>query len=262
MTTAQASTADVLVARGLRKSFGGLEAVAGMDLNLPRGQITGLIGPNGAGKTTLLNLVSGVERPTAGTVALGARDVTGKPPHELARLGLVRTFQICRDLGRLTVLENMLLARPGQCGETVAAALFRRGRVGREEATGIARAEQVLRRIDLWRLADEPAASLSGGQKKLLELARALMVEPTIILLDEPAAGVAPAMEQVLISLIRELVRDGLTFLVVEHDLDVVAALCHRVYVMSAGQLLTAGRYEDVTRDPRVLEAYLGARAS
>ena len=261
MTTSQSSLPDVLVARGLRKSFGGLEAVAGMDLDLPRGQITGLIGPNGAGKTTLLNLLSGVERPTVGRVAIGSRDVTGKPPHELARLGLVRTFQICRDLGRLTVLENMLLARPGQCGETVVSALFRRGRVVREEAAGMARAEQVLRRIDLWRLADEPAASLSGGQKKLLELARALMVEPTIILLDEPAAGVAPAMEQVLISVIQELVRDGLTFLVVEHDLDVVAALCNRVYVMSAGRLLTSGRYEDVTRDPRVLEAYLGVRA-
>ena len=259
--TARPSLPDILVARGLRKSFGGLEAVAGMDLDLPRGQITGLIGPNGAGKTTLLNLISGVERPTAGAVALDARDVTGKPPHELARLGLVRTFQICRDLGRLTVLENMLLARPAQGGEAIASALFRRALVGREEAAGIAKAEQVLRRIDLWRLADEPAASLSGGQKKLLELARALMIEPTVILLDEPAAGVAPAMEQVLISVIRELVSDGLSFLVVEHDLDVVAALCDRVYVMSAGQLLTAGCYEEVTRDPRVLEAYLGARS-
>jgi ABC-type branched-subunit amino acid transport system ATPase component len=252
---------DKLVARGLRKSFGGLDAVAGMDLQLMAGQITGLIGPNGAGKTTLLNLLSGFERPSAGSVALDSCDVTGKAPHELARLGLVRTFQICRDLGRLTVLENMLLARPAQSGETIVSALFRRARVRQEEMTGIARAEEVLRRVDLWRLADEPAASLSGGQKKLLELARALMAEPSIILLDEPAAGVAPAMEQVLIAVIRELVREGLTFLVVEHDLDVVAALCQRVYVMSAGQLLTVGRYEEVTSDPRVLEAYLGARA-
>ena len=262
MSAHNTSSPYVLIARGLRKSFGGLEAVAGMDLDLPRGQITGLIGPNGAGKTTLLNLISGVERPSAGVVALNGLDLTGKPPHELARLGLVRTFQICRDLGRLTVLENMLLARPAQSGEAITSALFRRASVGREEAAGIAKAEQVLRRIDLWRLADEPASSLSGGQKKLLELARALMAEPKIILLDEPAAGVAPAMEQVLVSVVRELVRDGLTFLVVEHDLDVVAALCNSVYVMSAGQLLTAGRYEDVTRDPRVLEAYLGARAT
>lgn len=261
MTTTP-SPASVLVARGLRKSFGGLEAVAGMDLDLPRGQITGLIGPNGAGKTTLLNLISGLEKPSAGTVLLDARDVTGLPQHLLAKSGLVRTFQICRDLGRLTVLENMLLARPAQSGETVMSAVFRRGSVRKQEAMGVAMAERVLRRIDLWRLADEPAASLSGGQKKLLELARALMVQPSIILLDEPAAGVAPAMEKVLIAVLHELVRDGLTFLVVEHDLEVVAALCQRVYVMSAGQQLTVGSYQEVTSDPRVLEAYLGATAA
>ncbi len=250
----------VLHAHRLRKTYGGLEAVAGMSLELPKGKITGLIGPNGAGKTTMLNLISGVERPTSGTIMLGGQEVTGLAPHLLVKRGLVRTFQICRDLGRLTVLENLLVARPAQTGETLLGALMHRRSARAEEGAGIETARGILERIDLWRLADEPASSLSGGQKKLLELSRALMLKPDIILLDEPAAGVSPAMEQVLIAVIRELVAGGLTFLIVEHDLDVVAALCDQVYVMLAGSELTRGTFAEVTKDPRVLDAYMGAR--
>jgi ABC-type branched-subunit amino acid transport system ATPase component len=232
-----------------------------MDLALPRGRITGLIGPNGAGKTTLLNIISGVERASGGKVELLGRDITGLPPHRLAALGLVRTFQICRDLGNLTVLENLLVARPRQRGESLTGLLLRGGSVRQDEEAGIEEAREILERVDLWRLADAPAASLSGGQKKLLELCRALMLDPEVVLLDEPAAGVAPAMEAVLIDAIRSLMKRGLTFLIVEHDLDVVAALCDHVYVMAAGQLLTEGAFDEVVSDPRVLEAYLGIKA-
>jgi ABC-type branched-subunit amino acid transport system ATPase component len=251
----------LLAAQGLRKSYGNLEAVAGMNLALPQGRITGLIGPNGAGKTTLLNLLSGVERPTFGRIVLAGEDVTGLPAHRLAERGLVRTFQICRDLGHLTVLENLLVARPGQTGERLKGVFLRGRQTRREEEAGIAEARALLDRLDLWRLADAPASALSGGQKKLLELCRAVLVKPRLILLDEPAAGVAPALEQVLIGLIRSLVAEGVTFLVVEHDLDVVAALCDHVVVMADGRQLTEGSFGEVSRDARVLEAYLGLAA-
>jgi branched-chain amino acid transport system ATP-binding protein len=250
-----------LDARGLIKSYGGVAAVAGMDLSLARGRITGLIGPNGAGKTTLLNIISGVEQPTSGRILLAGRDVTGLPAHRLAALGLVRTFQICRDLGQLTVLENLLVARPRQVGETLIGLFAHARRVRREEAAGIVEARAVLEQVDLWRLADQPAAALSGGQKKLLELCRALMAKPQLVLLDEPAAGVAPAMEAVLVATIRSLVAQGMTFLIVEHDLDLVASLCDHVYVMAGGRLLSAGSFAEVTSDRRVLEAYLGIKA-
>jgi ABC-type branched-subunit amino acid transport system ATPase component len=251
----------VLDARELFKSYGGIEAVAGMDLMLPRGRVTGLIGPNGAGKTTLLNILSGVERPGAGQIMLSGRDVTGFPAHRLAALGLVRTFQICRDLGRLTVLENLLVARRRQTGEAVFGLFARGRRVRDEEAVGIDEAQALLAQVDLWRLANEPAASLSGGQKKLLELCRALMLGPRVVLLDEPAAGVAPALRKVLVAAIRSLVAKGITVLLVEHNLEVVGSLCDHVYVMAAGRLLTEGTFHEVTRNRSVVEAYLGTRA-
>ena len=250
-----------LDARGLIKSYGGVQAVAGVDLSLARGRITGLIGPNGAGKTTLLNIMSGVERPTSGCIRLSGRDVTGLSAHRLAALGLVRTFQICRDLGHLTVLENLLVARPRQVGETIIGLFARGRRVRDEEEAGVEEARTVLERVDLWRLADAPATVLSGGQKKLLELCRALMLKPQVVLLDEPAAGVAPAMVAVLVATIRSLVSQGMTFLIVEHDLDLVASLCDRVYVMAVGRLLSEGSFAHVTSDRRVLEAYLGIKA-
>lgn len=251
---------SVFQAHGLAKSFGGLEAVAGVDLSIATGRITALIGPNGAGKTSLLNIMSGVERPSAGRMSFAGQDVSGFASYRLAALGLVRTFQISRDLGKLTVLENLLLAQQRQTGETLLGLFFSPARVKQEEEKAIEKARSILERVDLWRLANAPASSLSGGQKKLLELCRALMLDPKLVLLDEPAAGVAPAMESILIDAIRSLVASGVSVLIVEHDLDVVAALSDHVYVMANGKILTQGSFDHVTRDARVVEAYLGLK--
>jgi ABC-type branched-subunit amino acid transport system ATPase component len=253
--------APLLQARGIRKTYGGLEALSGVDLDLARGRITGLIGPNGAGKTTLLNVISGVERATSGQVLLLGEDIGSLPQHRLATRGLVRTFQISRELGQLTVLENLLLARAQQTGEGLVGLFARPKRVRQEEEAAIEVARAALQKVNLWRLADAPAATLSGGQKKLLELSRALMLKPKLVLLDEPAAGVAPAMEEVLVATIRGLADEGVDFLIVEHDLDIVAALCDHVYVMAAGQVLTEGTFAHVVGDARVAEAYLGLKA-
>jgi ABC-type branched-subunit amino acid transport system ATPase component len=258
------SDGPLLQVLGLQKTYGGLQAVAGVDLDLPEtpgGRITGLIGPNGAGKTTLLNIISGVERATAGRVLFRGNDIGALPQHRLAAQGLVRTFQISRDLGQLTVLENLLLARPQQTGERLIKLFAHGKRVRQEEEAAIETARAALLKVNLWRLADAPAASLSGGQKKLLELTRALMLRPKLVLLDEPAAGVAPAMEEILIDTIRGLAAEGVDFLIIEHDLDVVAALCEHVYVMAAGRILTQGSFAQVTGDARVVEAYLGLKA-
>src|SRR5580692_7876629 len=258
------SDVPLLQVLGLQKTYGGLQAVAGVDLDLPGapgGQITGLIGPNGAGKTTLLNIISGVERATVGRVLFQGDDIGTLPQHQLAARGLVRTFQISRDLGRLTVLENLLLARPQQTGEKLLKLFAHSKLVRQEEEAAIETARTALLKVNLWQLADAPAATLSGGQKKLLELSRALMLRPKLVLLDEPAAGVAPAMEEILIDTIRGLAAEGVDFLIIEHDLDVVAALCEHVYVMAAGKILTQGSFAQVAADSRVVEAYLGLKA-
>ena len=255
------SDLPLLQVRGIQKAYGGLQAVSGLDLDLPGGRITGLIGPNGAGKTTLLNIISGVERATSGRVLFRGNDIGALPQHALAARGLVRTFQISRDLGQLTVLENLLLARPKQTGEKLLRLFADSRRVRREEEAAIEAARAALLKVNLWQLADVPAATLSGGQKKLLELSRALMLKPKLLLLDEPAAGVAPAMEEVLIDTIHGFAADGVDFLIIEHDLDVVAALCEHVYVMAAGRILTQGSFAQVTADSRVVEAYLGLKA-
>ncbi|MGB7222691.1 MAG: ABC transporter ATP-binding protein [Bradyrhizobium sp.] len=252
--------APLLEVRDLRKAYGGLEAVSGVDLDLTPGRITGLIGPNGAGKTTLLNVISGVDRATGGSVQFLGQDIGSLPQHRLAARGLVRTFQISRELGQLTVLENLLLARARQTGERIIGLLARPKRVREEEEAAIETARAALQRVNLWRLADAPAATLSGGQKKLLELSRALMLKPRLVLLDEPAAGVAPAMEEMLVATIRSLAGEGVDFLIVEHDLDIVAALCDHVYVMAAGKVLTEGPFTEVVSDARVVEAYLGLK--
>lgn len=251
----------LLQLQGIHKSYGGLEAVSGVDLELASRRVTGLIGPNGAGKTTLLNVISGVERATTGRLRFLGEDIGSLPQHRLAARGLVRTFQISRELGELTVLENLLLARPRQTGEGLVGLLARAKRVRREEEAAIETARGLLQKVGLWRLADAPAATLSGGQKKLLELSRALMLKPRLVLLDEPAAGVAPAMEEVLVATIRSLVSEGVAFLIVEHDLDIVAALCDHVYVMATGKVLTEGSFAEVVSDARVVEAYLGLKA-
>jgi ABC-type branched-subunit amino acid transport system ATPase component len=251
----------LLVAENVSKRFGGVAALAGCTVALQPGSITGLIGPNGAGKTTLLNVIAGLTRLDSGHLVFDGKDITGTAPPDLARLGLTRTFQIARELGKLSVLENVMLARIDQSGERVFDALFRPGRVRREECEAALLARDILQRVNLWRLADAPASQLSGGQKKLLELARALMMKPQLILLDEPAAGVAPPLVAELMTCVRELAADGITFGIVEHNMHLIGALCDHVYVLAEGRTLAAGAFEDVTSDPRVIDAYLGEAA-
>jgi branched-chain amino acid transport system ATP-binding protein len=251
----------VLSLRGLTRDFGPFRAVDGVSLDIRRGSITGLIGPNGAGKTTLFNMVAGSLRPTSGTVALDGQDITGLPPEALFAKGLARTFQIPRPFRRMSVLENVLLTPPGQTGETVLGALFRRGRVAEEEARLREKAREVLEFVTLSALANQPAGQISGGQMKLLELARALMGDPRVILLDEPAAGVNPTLARVLIDRIEELNRRGVTFVVIEHDMDFVMRHCDPVIALAEGRVMFEGTADEARADPDLLDAYLGAPA-
>jgi ABC-type branched-subunit amino acid transport system ATPase component len=243
---------------GVSKSFGVLRVLREVELEAAAGAITGIIGPNGAGKSTLLYVIGGLIKPDAGNVMLDGLDITAVVPHRRALAGIVRTFQIARELGELTVLENLLFARPNQTGESVWKAFAFPGRVRREERAGAERAHAILERVGLWRLADQPARGLSGGQKKLLELCRALMLDPKVILLDEPAAGVSPPMRAEISRVIRALCEQGITFIVVEHDMDMIASICERVYVLAEGSNLTAGTFKQIVSDRRVVDAYLG----
>jgi len=252
-------TDAVLSLHGLTRDFGPFRAVDGVSLDIRRGSITGLIGPNGAGKTTLFNMVAGSLKPTAGTVTLDGQDITALPPEALFARGLARTFQIPRPFRRMSVLENVLLPPPAQTGETVIGALFRRGRVAEEEARLIDKAREVLDFVTLSHLADQPAGKVSGGQMKLLELARALMGDPQVILLDEPAAGVNPTLARVLIDRIEELNRRGVTFVVIEHDMDFVMRHCDPVIALAEGRVIFQGTADEARRNPDLLDAYLGA---
>ena len=235
-----------------------MEALAGCNLSVGEGSITGLIGPNGAGKTTLFNVISGLTRADDGQIRLGADRLDGLSAHAIARRGIGRTFQIPRPLGRMTVLENMLVYAHDQLGERLARVFTAPRRVGAEEKRLGERARAILESMELGPLAAARAETLSGGQKKLLELARALMSDPRLILLDEPGAGVNPTLMRSLVETIRALRAGGRTFLLIEHDMDLVTELCDPVVVMAQGARLTEGPFADVRRDPRVLEAYLG----
>ena len=250
--------APILSLRGLVRDFGPFRAVDGVSLDIRRGTITGLIGPNGAGKTTLFNMVAGALKPSAGTVALDGADVTGSPPEALFARGLARTFQIPRPFRRMSVLENLLMAPPGQTGETVTGALFRRGAVARQEARMRDKARGILEFMTLDRVADQPAGQISGGQMKLLELARALMGDPQVILLDEPAAGVNPSLMRILIERIEVLNRQGKTFVVIEHNMDFVMRHCDPVIALAEGRVVFQGTADDARADPLLLDAYLG----
>jgi ABC-type branched-subunit amino acid transport system ATPase component len=244
------------------KSFGGVAAVAGASLTVERGSITALIGPNGAGKTTLFHVVSGFYKPDHGTIAFAGERIDRKPPHAIVARGLVRTFQITKALRRMSVLENMLLAAPAQPGESLWRVLATRSAVRGREREVRERAIELLALVRLDRLAGDYAATLSGGQRKLLEFARALMAEPTMIMLDEPMAGVNPSLGLQLLDHMRALQRErGLTFLLIEHDMEVVMTVSERVIVMGAGRVIAAGPPEAVRRDEAVIEAYLGAHA-
>lgn len=249
----------LLSASGLSRRFGGVQAVENMGLDVATGSITGLIGPNGAGKSTLFNLLSGVIRPQAGHVSYKGRDITRLAPFRRARLGMIRTFQLSREFGRLTVLENLMLSPQTQLGERMWPLFSSPGAVARADDQVYDRALEVMEIATLTALRDTYAADLSGGQKKLLELARTLMIDCDLILLDEPGAGVNPALVGTLTEMIRRLNRDhGKTFLIVEHDMDLIARLCDPVIVMTEGTFLTAGSFDSIRDDPRVIEAYLG----
>jgi branched-chain amino acid transport system ATP-binding protein len=255
------SAEPLLTVAGVEKRFCGLKALDGVSIDVGRRSITGLIGPNGAGKTTLFDLVSGLLTPDAGEIRLGAHRLAGRPAHAIARLGVARTFQIPRPLARLTVLENLLLYARDQPGEQLRGLVTRRSAIARHEALLRARAADILALTDLAALRDAPAGTLSGGQKKLLELARVLMADPALILLDEPGAGVNPTLMRSLVLAIRELHARGMTFLLIEHDMDLVTELCDPVIVLAGGRRLVEGPFAEVRRDPRVLEAYLGIPA-
>jgi len=260
-TATEGTTGEpILQVRNLQKRFGGVVAVDGVDFDIEPGTVTGLIGPNGAGKSTTFDLITGVQTADSGQVLFDGTDITERRPEQIANRGLVRTFQIARELSEMTVLENVMLAPPDQQGEAMWRSVLPwfRGRVNDQERTLREVAWETLEFFDIDHLAGEYAGNLSGGQRKLLEMARVFMTDPDMILLDEPLAGVNPTLEERLLDRIHQLQSEGYTFLLVEHDMDIVMNHCDPVIVMHQGQLLTEGTPEAVRKDDRVLEAYLG----
>ncbi|MDM9560995.1 ABC transporter ATP-binding protein [Bordetella petrii] len=235
----------MLTVTQLKKRFGGLVALQGVDLHVPPRSILGIIGMNGSGKTTLLNCINGIYRPDAGSIALGGQDITGKPTHEVARLGIGRTFQVPRVFAHLSLLDNLDVAQQ---------------QTGRGADERYAQSEYWLRKVELHRLRHNHAEELSGGQQKLLELARIMAARPRLVLLDEPFAGVNPSLAQLLIGVIRELPAEhDCAVVLVSHDLTSIYQLSHHIVVMNEGAILSEGNAEHVRADPRVIEAYLGA---
>ena len=257
-TESQRPQAILLTVDNVTKRFGGVVAVDGCSLGIRRGTITGLIGPNGAGKTTLFNMIAGLYPPDAGRIWFEGERIDGLPPHRIFARKIVRTFQIARALKHMTVLENLLLVPEQQRGENVFTAWFRPRQVYAQEQALRERAEEILQRVKLHYLRHEYAGNLSGGQKKLLELARTMMSDATCILLDEPGAGVNPTLMQELVGHIQHLQGLGRTFLLIEHDMDLVMDICNPVIVMSHGRTLMEGTPQQVRNDPRVLAVYLG----
>ena len=250
----------MLLIDNVKRSFYGVHALNGASVTVPAKGITGLIGPNGAGKTTLFNCISGVIPPDSGQITFDGRDITGLRPDQITRAGLVRTFQSARGLPRLSVLDNLMLYGPSQPGERIWPALFKtkmareREDVLRERAVGIAN------RLNLTRVIRNPASDLSGGQKKLLEIGRALMAEPKMILLDEPVAGVNPTLAREIGEHLAALAADGLPILLIEHHMDMVSRLCDHVIVLAEGRHLAEGTFEAIAHNRAVQEAYMGRR--
>ncbi len=249
---------SILGVRKVLKVFGGIHAVDGCSLGVSPQSVTGLIGPNGAGKSTLFNIIAGLYRPDDGEIWFNGTQIDGLPPYDIVRLGLTKTWQIPHELRNLTVLENLVLAAKANSGEHLLNLFLRPGNVKRDERRCRARAREVLALTQLDRLANEHAKGLSGGQKKLLELARALMTDPTLVLLDEPVAGVNPNLAESLMDLIEKLRQDGKTFFLIEHDMNVVMNRCDRVIVMHQGRTIADGAPDVVKANPIVIESYLG----
>ncbi len=249
----------ILEIKNVEKDFGGVRAVNGCSFNVQPGTITGLIGPNGAGKTTLFNLITGFVPATGGQIYFQGKRIDRLPPHEIFRQGIVRTFQIPRELKRMTVLENLMLVPSHQAGENIWGSWLFPRRVRRQEENNEAQAIDILRFVNLVHLKDEYAGNLSAGQKKLLELARTLMAEPQLVLLDEPGAGVNPTLMKELVEHIRRACTEkNLTFLLIEHDMDMVMRLCDPIIVMCNGENIMEGPPHEVRQNKAVLEAYLG----
>lgn len=255
----QDSSADSLLkATKLSKSFGGIKAVNNAHIEVNHGSITGLIGPNGAGKTTLFNLLSNFIKPDSGKILFDNQPIHNLPPHRIATQGFIRTFQVARVLSRLSVLENMLLATPNQTGENFFKVWFQQPKLRAEEQQNKERAMDILESVGLASKADDYAGALSGGQRKLLEMARTLMTNPKLILLDEPAAGVNPTLINQICEHIMNWNQQGISFLVIEHNMDVIMSLCDRVWVLAEGTNLAEGTPEEIQNNESVLEAYLG----
>jgi neutral amino acid transport system ATP-binding protein len=248
----------LLAAMGVCKSFGGIQAVRDVSLNVPQGSITGLIGPNGAGKTTLFNLLCNFLHTDTGRVIFDGKPIQNLQPHQVALQGLLRTFQVPRVLSRLSVLENMLLAPAHQTGEKFWNSWLAAPQIAREEAQQKERAHAVLASIGLTHMTHQYAGSLSGGQRKLLEMGRVMMTHPRLVLLDEPAAGVNPTLIQQICEHIQTWNREGITFLIIEHNMDVIMSLCDRVWVMAEGKNLVNGLPAEIQSNDEVLKAYLG----
>jgi len=244
---------------GVSLHFGALKAVDDCTFAVQTGKITGIIGPNGAGKSTIFNVIAGALKPSFGRVHLDGEDVTGLPPYAMHARGLLRTFQIAHEFHRMTVFENLLAAAPDQAGENLFHAFLRPADVRAQEREIRAKAERVMHFLNLDHLADQLAGEISGGQKKLLELGRALMADGKVILLDEIAAGVNRTLLNDISRRIQELNRDyGFTFCIIEHDMDFIADICDHVIVMAEGQVLTEGQMHELRKDERVIEAYFG----
>jgi branched-chain amino acid transport system ATP-binding protein len=248
----------ILVADNVKRQFGGLVAVDVEHVEIPRGLITALIGPNGAGKTTFFNLLTGFDKPNTGTWTFEGKNLAGLSSYRVARLGMIRTFQLTKALNLLTVLENMRLGAQKQPGESLLAALIRPLWTKREKEI-TAQADDLLKRFKLDTKREDYAASLSGGQRKLLEMARALMSKPKLVMLDEPMAGVNPALTQSLLEHIKDLKKNGTTVLFVEHDMHMVRHISDWVIVMAEGKVVAEGPPAEVMKNPAVIDAYLGA---
>ncbi|MBB04443.1 MAG: ABC transporter ATP-binding protein [Pseudooceanicola sp.] len=249
----------MIVVDDIHKHFGGFHAVDGASLSIREGSITGLIGPNGAGKTTLFNVIAGLLPTTSGRVTMAGEDITGLPPHELFHKGLLRTFQIAHEFHSMTVRENLMMVPGSQSGETLWNAWFHRGRIASEEQDLRRKADEVLEFLTIAHLADEKAGNLSGGQKKLLELGRTMMVDARIVFLDEVGAGVNRTLLMTIADAILRLNRErGYTFVVIEHDMDFIDKLCDPVICMAEGRVLAEGTLAEIKANEQVIEAYLG----